>query len=527
MFSRFLGPVACCQIFSRLRILLAEFRTLPLLAMVALCMNVPSLLAQTATPVPVLTWRYDLTHAGQNTTETQLTPGNVNVSSFGKLFSLSVDSTVYAQPLYVPALKMSDGLMHNVLFVATENDSVYAFDADSNGGANANPIWHISLLTSAHGAGAGATAVPWEDTGSPDVAPTIGITGTPTINPATNTMYVVAATKENGAYFSRLHALNIITGAEQANSPANITATVAGTGNGSSGGQLSFSPLWENQRTALDYYNGYVYFGYGAHGDNGPWHGWLFAYNATTLQQSAQLCLTPNGIGAGLWASGAGLPIDTSVSGGRMFVVTGNGTHSTYPPFSANTEFGESVIAFNLANGGLTPTDAFTSFNYQDLNDHDWDLGSGGLLMVPNNNGPNPHMLIQSGKEGRIVVLNRDNLGGYAAGASSNTNALQDISTVIPAGQGFWSYAGILEWECLSLGHAECADVVQVGRWSFGQHAGQPVSHHLCVPGPILLHLLQRDTGWDCLGGAVGSVQHQRTRGSVCLERERSQQHDL
>ena len=410
-----------------------------ILAMALLCALAPSLLAQTATPVPVLTWRYDLTHAGQNTTETLLTPGNVNVSSFGKLFSLSVDSTVYAQPLYVPALKMSDGLEHNVLFVATENDSIYAFDADSNGGANANPIWHISLLTAAHGAGAGATAVPWEDTGSPDVAPTIGITGTPTINPATNTMYVVAATKENGAYFSRLHAINIITGAEQPNSPANITATVAGTGNGSSGGQLSFSPLWENQRTALDYYNGYVYFGYGAHGDNGPWHGWLFAYNATTLQQSAQLCLTPNGIGAGLWASGAGLPIDTSVSGGRMFVVTGNGTHSTYPPFSATTELGESVIAFNLANGGLTPTDAFTSFNYQDLNDHDWDLGSGGLLMVPNNNGPNPHMLIQSGKEGRIVVLNRDNLGGYAAGASSNTNALQDISTVIPAGQGFWA----------------------------------------------------------------------------------------
>jgi hypothetical protein len=263
---------------------------------------IASLLAQTPTPVPVLTWRYDLTHAGQNTNETALTPANVNTTSFGKLFSLKVDSTVYAQPLYVPGLKMSDGLVHNVLFVATENDSIYAFDADSNGGANANPIWHVSLLTTAYGAGAGATAVPWADTGSPDVAPTVGITGTPTINPATNTMYVVANTKENGAYFSRLHAINIITGAKQPNSPANITATVAGTGNGSSGGQLSFSALWENQRTALNYYNGYVYFGYGAHGDNGPWHGWLFAYNATTLAQSAALCLTPNAHGAGIWA---------------------------------------------------------------------------------------------------------------------------------------------------------------------------------------------------------------------------------
>jgi hypothetical protein len=416
--------------------LVAESKGIALLAV--LCVTVTGLLSQTPTPVPVLTWRYDLTHAGENTQETALTPANVNSQSFGKLFSLHVDSTVYAQPLYVPALKMSDGLVHNVLFVATENDSIYAFDADSNGGANAKPIWQISLLTAPYGAASGATAVPWADTGSPDVAPTVGITGTPTINPATNTIYVVANTKENGAYFSRLHAINVVTGAEQPNSPVNITATVAGTGNGSSGGQLSFSPLWENQRTALNYYNGYVYFGYGAHGDNGPWHGWLFAYNATTLAQTAALCLSPNGSGAGIWASGAGMPLDTSTPGGRMFLVTGNGTHSTYPPFSANTEFGESVVNFNISNGTLTPTDAFTSFNYQTLNNHDWDLGSGGLLMV-NESGPNPHLLIQAGKEGRIVVLNADNLGGYDAGASSNTNALQDISTVLPPGVGLWS----------------------------------------------------------------------------------------
>jgi hypothetical protein len=252
-------------------------------------------------------------------------------------------------------------------------------------------------------------------------------------------MYFVANTKENGAYFSRLHAINIVTGAEQPNSPVNITATVAGTGNGSSGGQLTFSPLWENQRTALDLYNGYVYFGYGAHGDNGPWHGWLFAYNASTLTQSAVLCLSPNGSGAGLWASGAGLPIDNGAAGGRMFVVTGNGTHSTYPPFDANTEFGESVVNINLASGGLKPADAFTPFNYQLLNTHDWDLGSGGILMVPDQQGTHPHVMVVAGKEGRIIVLDRDNLGGYAAGATSNTNALQDISTAIPQAAGLWS----------------------------------------------------------------------------------------
>jgi hypothetical protein len=407
-----------------------------LLVLALFFMPVSTVLAQTPTAVPVLTWRYDLTHAGQNTSETALTPANVNVSSFGKLFSVTVDSTVYAQPLYVPGLTMSDGLVHNVLFVATENDSIYAFDADSNGGANANPIWQASLLTVAHGAGAGATAVPWEDTGSPDVAPTIGITGTATINPATNTMYVVAASKENGIYFSRLHAIDILTGAEQASSPVVITATIAGTGNGSSAGQLSFSPLWENQRTALNYYNGYVYFGYGAHGDNGPWHGWLFAYNGATLAQSAVVCLSPNGYGAGVWESGAGMAIDDDATGGRMFLATGNGTHTAYPPFSANTELSQSVVDFNLANGGITPTDAFTSFNFQILNDGDLDLGSGGVLMVPDQQGPNPHILVEAGKEGRIVVLNRDNLGGYAPGGTSNTNALQDIPNAI---KGLWN----------------------------------------------------------------------------------------
>lgn len=385
-----------------------------------------SLLAQAATPVTVPTWRYDNTHSGANTLETVLTPANVNVNSFGKLFTQAVDGLMYAQPLYVPGLTMSDGQVHNVLFVATENDSVYAFDADSNGGANANPIWKVSLLDSAHGAGAGATAVPYQDTASPDVAPTIGITGTPVINPATNTMYVVSATKENGAYFSRLHAINILTGAERANSPVDIAATVDGTGNGSSGGKLSFSPLWANQRPALNYYNGYVYIGYSAHGDNGPYHGWLFAYNATTLAQSAALCLSPNGYGAGIWGPGAGMPIDEDASGGRMFVVTGNGDQSAYPPFSPTTSLGESVINFSLTNGGLTPTDAYTAFNKTYLNSGDYDLGSGGLLMPPDQQSDNPHILIVAGKEGRIVVLNRDSLGGYDSDAS-DPKALQDI----------------------------------------------------------------------------------------------------
>jgi hypothetical protein len=390
------------------------------------------------TPVAVPTWRYDLTHSGANTRETALTPANVNSTSFGKLFAMPVDSTVYAQPLYVPGLKMSDGLVHNVVFVATENDTVYAFDADANTGANANPLWKQSMLTAAHGAGSGATAVPYKDTGSPDVAPTVGITGTPAIDVATNTIYLVANTKESGAYFSRLHAINILTGAERTGSPVNITATVSGNGSGSAGGKITFSPLWQNQRPPLNFYNGHVYIAYAAHGDLNAWHGWLFVYDTTTLKQTAVLCLTPNDHGAGVWASGAGMPIDTSIAGGRMFVVTGNGAR-TAPPFTASTNYGESVIAFDLANGKLTPVDEFTAFDYLTLNQHDWDQGSGGLLMLPDQPGSHPHEIITQGKEGRVTLLDRDNLGGYASGASSNTNAIQDLSSVTAQAQGFWS----------------------------------------------------------------------------------------
>jgi len=407
-----------------------------LLFVAILSMAAAHLRAQAPTPVPVPTWRYDMSHAGQNTNETALTPANVNVNTFGKLFSLAVDGNIYAQPLYIPGLTMGDGLVHNVLFVATEHDSIYAFDADSNGGTSASPLWQISLLDLAHGAAKGATTVSWQATGSEDIQPEIGITGTPVIDPTSNTLFVVGSSKENGTVLMKLHALNIITGAEQANSPVVITATVAGTGIGSSGGKVSFSPTWQNQRGALGFYSGHVYVSFGSHGDNGPWHGWLFAYDGTSLAQTGVLCATPNGFGAGIWESGAGLPIDTGGQAGRLFLTTGNGTYTSYPPFNANSEFGESILDFDLSNGKLTPTDAFTSFNEAKLTVSDLDQGSGGILMVPDQQGSTPHVMVQVGKEGRILVLNRDNLGGFAAGAKSNTNILQDI---LGQTKGLWS----------------------------------------------------------------------------------------
>ncbi|MBV8675231.1 MAG: hypothetical protein JOZ33_17535, partial [Acidobacteriaceae bacterium] len=418
-------------------------RRLFLLFTLALGFGYPGgrLKAQTATPVNVVTWRYDLTHQGQNTQETLLTPSNVTRGSFGKLFSLGVDGYVYAQPLYVSGLTMGDGQVHNVLFVATEHDSVYAFDADTNGGANANPLWQASLLTPAHGAAAsGVSTVPSADLGTSDLVPEVGVTGTPAINMATQTMYLVSATKENGAYYQRLHAINIITGAEQPNSPVLIQASVPGAGNGSSGGMLPFSPLWSMNRGALDFYNGKVYIPFGSHGDNGPWHGWLFAYDGTTLAQQGVICTSPNAIGDGIWAAGAGLPIDKGPNFDRLFFDTGNGTYSGYPPITSASNFGDSVVTASLANGGLTAVDAFTVFNQATLSAGDLDQGSGGLLMPPDQAGPNPHILIQVGKEGRILVLNRDSLGGYAPGGTSNTNALQDIPNQVGGHWGTPAY---------------------------------------------------------------------------------------
>src|SRR4029077_3068166 len=217
-----------------------------------------------AAQVSVTTYHYDNARTGQNTNETILTPSNVNSTQFGKLLSQSVDGQVYAQPLYIPNLRVN-GSVHNVVFVATENDSVYAFDADSNTGANASPLWHANLIDTAHGAAAGATVVTSSDVSCTDLAPIIGITSTPVIDSTTNTMYVEAKSKENGAFVHRLHAIDITTGVEKSPGPMVIDATVSGTGDGSvpgpNGNQLVFSKLalTQHSRPGMLLLNGKVY----------------------------------------------------------------------------------------------------------------------------------------------------------------------------------------------------------------------------------------------------------------------------
>ena len=389
----------------------------------------------------VLTWRYDNTHQGQNTQETILTPTNVNTNTFGKLFSHTVDGQVYAQPLYVGNLTLPSQGTHNVFFIATENDSVYAFDADSNGGADAGPLWQASMLSTAHGAAPGATTVPTSDVeAGTTVVYQIGITSTPVIDFNTNTIFVLAKTKESGNYVQRLHALNILTGNEQPGSPVALSASVPGNGNGSSGGTLAFSTKWQHNRPALGLFNGHIYIPFGSHEDNGPWHGWVLVYDETTLQQTAAICTSPNGNGDAIWMSGAGLPIDTVTPNGRAFVVTSNGDFTSYPPLTNNVDYGESILRYDLSNGGFAISDAFTAFNQAALTGADLDQGAAGILLLPDQPGAHTHILVQVGKEGRILVLNRDNLGGYLGpNAGSNTNVLQDITGALKTDSGLWS----------------------------------------------------------------------------------------
>ena len=365
-----------------------------------------------AAQVSVLTYQYDNSRAGANLHETALTKTNVSASQFGKLFSNAVDGYVYAQPLYVPQVTIPGKGIHNVVYVVTEHDSVYAFDADGNTGANHAALWQVSFLN----AGAGVTTVPASDTGCSQIDPEIGISGTPVIDPQSATMYLVAMTKETSgsavSYVQRLHALDITTGAERAGSPVVIQASYPGTGEG--GTTLVFAPKNYKQRPGLLLLNGVVYTGWSSHCDIGRYHGWLMGFDAHTLQQVSVYNNTPNGNQGSFWAAGAGPAAD---SAGNIYVVGGNGS---FDQGSATQDLGESYIKLSTT-GGLRVADYFTPFNYADLNNRDLDVGSSGVALLPDEAGSaaHPHLMVGAGKEGRVYLLDRDNLGKLHAGVDS------------------------------------------------------------------------------------------------------------
>ncbi len=361
------------------------------------------------------TYHNDNLRTGGNLNETVLTPAKVNQANFGKLFSYPLDGMTFASPVYVANVNIPGKGVHNVVYVATEHDSVYAFDAD---GLSSTPLWQRSFINPA----AGVTTVPAADTGETgDIPNEIGITSTPVIDPVTNTLYVVAKTKEvvggNTSYVQRLHALDITTGAEKFGGPVVIQASVPGTGLGSVGGTLTFDPLRELQRTALLLVNNVVYFGFASHGDVEPFHGWLLGYNASTLSQVMVFCSTPNGDDGGIWMNGDGAAADST---GNLYAITGDGQ------FDANTgngkDYGDSFLKLSPAGSVL---DYFTPSVQSALDVGDLDLGSGGVLLLPDQSGAHPHEMVSAGKNGTIYLVDRDNMGHF------NSNTDQIVQSIV------------------------------------------------------------------------------------------------
>ena len=362
------------------------------------------------------TYHNDNSRTGQNLNETVLTLSNINQNQFGRLFSYALDGIAFASPLYVANVSIPSQGFHNLVYVATEHDSVYAFDAD---GLSATPLWHVSFL------GSGVTTVPCADTGECGDIPTeIGITSTPVIDSTSGTMYVVAKTKEgSSSWVQRLHALDITSGAEKFGGPVVLQASVSGSGDGASGGNVVFDALRENQRAGLLLNNGVVYLGFAAHGDQHPWHGWVLGYNATTLQQTMVYNVSPDGYGGGIWQSGGGMATDST---GNIFFSTGNGD------FSANTggrDYGDTVL--KLSPGGSV-VDYFAPHDQANLESLDLDLASAGPVLLLDQPGPTPHLLITAGKGGTIYVINRDNMGHFQPG--SDNQIIQSLPGVLPNG---------------------------------------------------------------------------------------------
>jgi len=414
--------------------------------------------------VSVLQYRYDNSNTGQNLAETTLTPSNVNPSDFGKLYSYPVDGYVYAQPLYMANLAIPGEGTHNVVFVATEHDSVYALDGAGNVGSSGTPLWHDSFINPA----AGITTLSSNDVGTGDIVPEVGITATPVVDQATGALYVLTKTKnvEGGTehIVQELHALNVATGAELFGGPVVVADTtvngggsytynsgpsVSGNGDGNVNGVITFNALTQNDRPALVLNNGVIYLSYASHGDNGPYHGWVLGYGAANLQLTAVFNTSPNGGLSGIWGAGQGLAVDSQ---GNMYFVTGNGTFdTTLDPktgFPASGDYGDSLVKIavdptssptnpNINGWGLKVLDYFTPSDQQGLNDSDADFGSGGPLLFPAT-ATGPQVVLACGKEGSIFVVDTDT-GKMGEFSPSSNNVYQELPFAIG---GVWGAPG-------------------------------------------------------------------------------------
>jgi PQQ-like domain len=373
----------------------------------------------------ILTYKYDLNRSGQSATEATLTTANVNATNFGLLHFLPADGKVDAQPLYLSALAVQ-GATHNVVFVATENDSVYAYDADS-----AKLLWQVSLL------GGGESAS--DPVGCDQVTPTIGVTSTPVIDRsagANGTLFVVAMSKttSNSTYHQRLHALDVSTGAELLNGPVDISASYPVMG-----GTMTFDPQAYEERAALLLSNGTLYTSWTSHCDDPPYSGWVIAFSESTLAPGPVFNAAPNSGGGGpaIWMAGGGPAAD---SAGNIYLLTANGAFETTLDangFPSQSDYGNSFLKLAASGGVLSVADYFAMYNEVDESTSDEDLGSGGILLLPDltdSTNTTRHLAVGAGKDGNLYVVNRDSMGKF----NPNTNNIwQQLSGALNG--GIWS----------------------------------------------------------------------------------------
>ncbi len=394
-------------------------------------------------------YRNDNFRTGQNLAETVLTPSAVTPSKFGLLFTDAIDGAAYAEPLYVPGVQIPNQGTHNVVYVATENDSVYAFDADSAG----PPLWHTSFINPK--ANPPITAVPSSDIGCGDLTPIIGITATPVIDLTignNGTLYVVSKVKLGpGSYQQQLHALDITTGLEQPHSPMTITASVPGTASDAVNGMITFDPLLQHDRPALTIANGVVYLSFASHCDITPYHGWILGYDETSLAQVVVYNTTPDGSDGGIWEAGCGPGVDTN---GDLITITGNGTFDTG---AGPVDYGDSFLRLTPGAGTMSVSSSFTPLNELLLDDDDLDMGSGGNLLLPDQPGPNTHLMVGAGKLGSIYLVNRDSMGGF------NPSTDQMVQELISEVGGMFSTPAYWQGAIPSVGLQNMIYTVGVG----------------------------------------------------------------
>src|SRR5215472_9527049 len=365
----------------------------------------------------VATYHNDNARTGQNVMETVLTLDNVNAAKFGRLYSFPVDGYVYAQPLYLPQVAIPGNGIHNLVIVVTQHDSVYAFDADS---PTPDPLWRVNFLNP----DAGITTLSASDVNASDILPEIGITSTPVIDISTNTLYVVAATKEDGAFYHRLHALDMTSGAEKFGGPRVIQASYPGMAQDGADGVLNFASRFQLQRAALLLSKGTIYVAFASNADSGLYHGWVIAYDATSMRQVGAWVSTPNGYQGGIWMSGCGITADDD---GDLYLSIANGPFDVYGE-QPGVNFSDSVVKLRHGEGGIGLVDFFTPFSQAKMARDDLDLGSAGVVLLPDQPGLFRHVVVTSGKNGHIYLLNRDNFGGYTAGFNGNPQVIQEIS---------------------------------------------------------------------------------------------------